>query len=453
MEKKEDILNINKKENPSLVLDEWQKDFLKLEGDLLLCTGRRVGKTTIFAIKAAERMVKTPRTEIVAVSLTEDQAQIMHSMVLDHLSRNYKAFLKVPKNKKPTKNKIYLNNKSSYIVRPVGNTGDAIRGFNAHVLIVDEASRIPKSAWIAATPTLLTTGGEIWLCSTPFGQQGQFWEWFKEAEVDKAADARFKVFHISSEEVIYNRPISESWTETQREKAIRNLEKEKKDKSEVEYGQEYLGLFMEELMRYFDDDWIDRVCIRKKEEKIPKQADFYLGVDIARLGGDETSFEVIQRVSKDILLHVYNETEIRWLTTKTEERIMELDRLFSFKKIYIDAGAGSLGVGIFDHLLREDQTKRKVEAINNRKLVLDREGKSKQKLLKEDLYDNLRNLGQKGQINLLDDEKVRMSLRSVQYEFVQKTNSLSQLRIFVKELHFSPMQHQEPSWLFLTGIL
>ena len=413
-----------------ILLDKWQEEILDLEGDLLLCTGRRVGKTYIFARKAAERMVKQKGCEIVAVSLTEDQAQIMHAMVLGHL-----AYMKIPLKQQPTRNVIKLTNGSIYTVRPVGNTGDAIRGFNAHVLIVDEASRIPESAWVAARPTLLTTGGEIWLCSTPFGKSGYFYESWADVKERNDADARYKVFHISSEEVIYNRPISESWKENQRNKAIRNLEKEKKDMSELQYGQEYLGLFMEELMRYFDDDWIDRVCIRKKEEKIPKQADFYLGVDIARLGGDETSFEVIQRVSKDILLHVYNETEIRWLTTKTEERIMELDRLFSFKKIYIDAGAGSLGVGIFDHLLREDQTKRKVEAINNRKLVLDREGKSKQKLLKEDLYDNLRNLGQKGQINLLDDEKVRMSLRSVQYEFVQKTNSLSQLRIFGNYTH------------------
>src|SRR3990167_2437258 len=213
-----------------IFLDKWQEEILKLEGDLLLCTGRRVGKTYIFARKAAERMVSQKGCQIVAVSLTEDQAFLMHSMVLHHLETHYKPWLKVAKKNKPTKSKITLTNGSTYQVRPVGNTGDGIRGFNAHVLIVDDASRIPKSAWIAATPTLLTTGGERWLCSTPFGQQGQFWEWFKEAEVDKAADARFKVFHISSEEVIYNRPISVSWTEEQRFKAISLLEKEKKDK-------------------------------------------------------------------------------------------------------------------------------------------------------------------------------------------------------------------------------
>ncbi len=127
-----------------MILDGWQTKILETEGDLLLCTGRRVGKTTIFAIKAAERMVKNKGTQIVAVSLTEDQAFLMHSMVLNHLEKNYKPYLKVPKKKKPTKSIIHLNNGSSYTVRPVGNTGDAIRGFNASVLISGRSLKNPK---------------------------------------------------------------------------------------------------------------------------------------------------------------------------------------------------------------------------------------------------------------------------------------------------------------------
>jgi hypothetical protein len=54
--------------------------------------------------------------------------------------------------------------------------------------------------------------------------------------------------------------------------------------------------------------------------------------------------------------------------------------------IYIDAGAGTLGVSVLDHLLQESTFKRKVVAINNRDRPLDFENKSKSKLLKEDLY-------------------------------------------------------------------
>jgi hypothetical protein len=413
-----------------ILLDKWQEELIEDTSQyILVCKGRQIGATSAFAEKAAKWMVEKKK-KILVGSITEEQAKLIIVMVDGILREKYPKMIKKGKDK-PTQTTIRLINGGEIRSRPVGNTGDAFKGFTADVNWFNEMSRWPELAFIAIMPTLLTTGGEMWGDSTPFGKTGFFYNCF----LNK--DGRWKVYYRTSEEVIYNRPISESWTKVRRELAVKFLEDQKKEMSAMQYGQEYLGLFMEELMRYFDDGWIDKVCTRQKSEQIPKQADCYLGVDIARLGGDETSFEIIQRISKDILIHIYNETQIRWLTTKTEERIMELDRLFSFKKIYIDAGAGSLGVGIFDHLLREDQTKRKVEAINNRKLVLDREGKSKQRLLKEDLYDNLLSLGQKGQITLLDDENVRLSLRSVQYEHIQKTNTLSQMRIFGNYTHIA----------------
>lgn len=401
-------------------LDVWQEQILKAKGNVLLCTGRQVGKTTIFAIKAAERMVNNANTRIIAVSLTEDQAFLMRAMVEDYLKENYKSHMRVPKKKKPTKNQINLNNGSSYIVRPVGQTGNALRGFTADVLIVDEAAFMPEIMWQAAKPTLLTTAGDIWMCSTPNVKDGWFYDQYEACRTGKST--RFGVWHISSEEVIYKRPISSSWDERKRRESIKFLEEEKASMSEVRYGQEYLGLFMEDLMRVFPDEWIDKVCTADKENFI--KGEYFLGVDIARMGGDETAFEIVKRINKDRLLHVYDEHRTNTLTTWTEDKILQLDRLYSFKKIYIDAGAGSLGVGIFDHLVRNEQTKRKVEAINNRKIVQGRQLSGqptppKQKLLKEDLYDNLYFLGETGRIHLLNNDAVRTSLRSVTKEIVK----------------------------------
>ena len=33
---------------------------------------------------------------------------------------------------------------------------------------------MPESVFTASKPTLLTTGGKIWMCSTPFGKTGYF---------------------------------------------------------------------------------------------------------------------------------------------------------------------------------------------------------------------------------------------------------------------------------------
>lgn len=407
----------------NIALDDWQKEILAAKGDILLCTGRQVGKTTIFARKAAERMLSKPNSRIIVVSLTEDQAKLIIVMILEYLE--FKARFQIHKGKyKPTQNRIRLKNGSQVIARPVGNTGDAVRGFTGDVLIIDEASRMPQLVWEASRPTLLTTAGDIWMCSTPHGKQGYFWEAYQNKT------NKYKVFHISSEEVIRNRAISATWTEKQRAESIKFLEAEKADMSSLQYGQEYLGLFLDDLRRYFSDELIQKCCTLKRRPAVLKGKEYYLGVDIARMGNDESTFEIIDCINKETLEQVESQTTTKTLTTQTEDNILQLHGLYQFRKIYIDAGSGSLGVGIFDQLLKNEATKRQIVAINNRSRALDRDGKKQQRLLKEDLYDNLRGLMERGYIKLLDDPEVQLSLRSIQYEFTTREGSISRMKIF-----------------------
>ncbi len=413
----------------NIQLDDWQEEVLNTKGNMVLCTGRQVGKTTILARKACMYMINNKNSKIIVVSLTEEQAKLIIIMMLDFLEKHHNRLVSKGK-KKPTQNKLFLTNGSSVIARPVGQTGDALRGFTGNVLIIDEASRMPNLIWEASRPTLLTTSGEIWMCSTPHGKKGYFWEAFQNK------NGRYKVFHISSEEVITNRPITEGWSEDQRAGGIDFLDRERTDMSELQYGQEYLGLFLDDLRQYFPDELIEQTCTEKRPEQHRKNKDYYLGVDIARMGDDASTFEIIEKISNEQLVQVENIVTHKTLTTQTEDRIITLNKYYDeIKTIYIDAGSGSLGVGIFDHLLRNDEVKRKVVAINNRARALDHEGKTKARLLKEDLYDNLRSLMEKKYIKLLDDPEIQLSLRSVQYEYVKKEGRLSQMKIFGNDTH------------------
>ncbi len=413
----------------NIQLDDWQEEVLNTKGNMVLCTGRQVGKTTILARKACMYMINNKNSKIIVVSLTEEQAKLIIIMMLDFLEKHHNRLVSKGK-KKPTQNKLFLTNGSSVIARPVGQTGDALRGFTGNVLIIDEASRMPNLIWEASRPTLLTTSGEIWMCSTPHGKKGYFWEAFQNK------NGRYKVFHISSEEVITNRPITEGWSEDQRAGGIDFLDRERTDMSELQYGQEYLGLFLDDLRQYFPDELIEQTCTEKRPEQHRKNKDYYLGVDIARMGDDASTFEIIEKISNEQLIQVENIVTHKTLTTQTEDRIITLNKYYDeIKTIYIDAGSGSLGVGIFDHLLRNDEVKRKVVAINNRARALDHEGKTKARLLKEDLYDNLRSLMEKKYIKLLDDPEIQLSLRSVQYEYVKKEGRLSQMKIFGNDTH------------------
>ena len=407
-----------------IILDDWQEEVLKSAeaGDnLLLCTGRQIGKTQIMAIAAARAMMKK-ECHIIVVSLTEDQAKLIIFMILDYLETNARNLI-CDGIHKPTQNKIELRNRSHVIARPVGNTGDAVRGFTGDILIIDEASRFPQLAWDSAKPTLLTTGGRIWMCSTPFGKKGHFYESFLNKE------GRYKVFHKSSEEVIKNRKISETWTAEIREKSIKFLEDERKSMSELRYGQEYLGLFLEDLRSYFPPELIERCCTAKRPERIKPCDQHYMGCDLARMGGDETSFEIVRRIREDLIIQVENIVKVRRLTTENEDDIVALSKAYNMQKVYIDAGAGTLGVSILDHLLRIDETKDIVIPINNRTRPLDKNGEQTQRILKEDLYDNLKSLMEKGHIQLLDDPEVKLSLASTQWEFVKEDDGMSRIKI------------------------
>jgi len=393
-------------------LDDWQIEALKYEGDLLLATGRQVGKTSIMSVKCAEYIISHPKSTIIIASLTEDQAKLIIIMILDYLQKNYKTEIAKGKNK-PTLNKITLKNQSSCLARPVGNTGDALRGFTGDILVLDEVARFSELIMISATPTLASTGGELWLCSTFFGTGNYFHKCF----INK--DNRFKVITASTEDVYRNRKISDSWTVERRDKALKFLEEEKKEKTTLQYAQEYLGIPMSDLRQVFDDELIQKSMKAKRPDRILHSNNYYLGVDIARMGDDETTFEIIDRTNKEILMHVENQITKRTLLTQTFDRIIELNRIYNFKQIFIDDGG--MGVGVFDMLLRHDETKRKVIAINNSTRPLDKDDLRKKRTLKEDIYNNLLMLMQRDQIQLLEDPEIFQSLKSVQFEIDEKS--------------------------------
>lgn len=358
-------------------------------------------------------MLSNPGHQIVVVSLTEDQAQLIIVRILAYLEKNHKKMIAKGKHK-PVKNRVTLTNKAQVIARPVGNTGESIRGFTGNVLVIDEASRMPELAFESATPVLLTTAGQIWISSTPFGRKGYFYECF----VNKAG--RFKVWHISSPEVIEQREISEDWSLEKREAALRFLADEKKTKTAMQYAQEYMAQFVEDLAQFFPDRLIKERQTTKRRE-INERRKYFAGVDVARLGDDETTIEIVELTEEKRLIHIDNIVAKKSRINETTDLIIELHSKYKFRKIYIDDGG--VGAGVFDYLLANTKTMNVVEAINNKSRPLDREEGRNKKMLKEDLYMNLKMLMEQGLIDLLDDDAIFASLKSVQYEY-KEDNSM-----------------------------
>ncbi len=398
-----------------ILLDKWQKEILDCKAKyILLCKGRQIGGTFIFARKCSERMVSQRGCKIVVASLTEDQAQLVIAMVLGYLEKNYKDFIKKPYSRNVTKSVINLKNGSQIISRPVGTTGNAVRGFTGHVLYLNEASRMQEFIFEAAKPILLTTAGDIWMDSTPAGCAGYFYQsWLNK-------NNRFKVFYYTSEEVIKNRPISESWTIAQRQSAIQFLKEEREDMTKFQYQQEYLGMFVGGIQRFLSDNLVDETLTINPKEPYTPTGDKFQGIDIARKGGDEIVLTSFDRIQRKTLRQIDMEIPEGQTLTDTARLIIHKDRQINHKKIYMDDGG--MGVGVFDILYEDPQTKGKVEGLNNASREIEKvinQGKTKirkKTLLGEDMAINLKILMEQGRIKLFNDPKIRQSLRSMQYD-------------------------------------
>ena len=416
-------------------LDPWQEEIKAARGNILLCKGRRIGGTEIFAEKAVDEMMYSGKPVIV-VSLTEEQAMIIIQMAKNYILSNYpeiigkgkykptlKTLTVMRKNDKGTLKPILMKS------RPVGNTGDATRGFEGGTLFVDEASRMPMLFWMAAKPILLTQAGKLWINSTPHGKTGYFWKSFNEAWNLKLPKAKFTtVIFKNTEDVMMNREISESWTIEQREGALQILEEEKRDMSEFEYGQEYLGLFMEELMQFFDDEWISKVCTIENEEHTPNRTrDYFLGVDVGRVI-DPSTFEILDGTDENNRFQVYHNEITQISIPGTFREIRRLEWQFISNKIGVDSGG--MGAGVLDLLLEDSDTRRKSEGLDNATKVVDDEESTKP-LLKEEMYIDMLVQGEMGKLHLFKNMEIMASLKSVQYEHKEG----GKIRIFGKNTH------------------
>ena len=273
----------------------------------------------------------------------------------------------------------------------------------------DEGSRMKETYFTSATPTLSVTHGSMDIASTPYGTKNKYGEETFFYKCSK--DPNFKKFYVSAKDC----PRHDT----------EFLKKEEARMTKVQYAQEYLAQFLDELLQFFPDELIDKVCKRKRIDYYPISSN-YLGVDVARKGKDDTVLFSVTR-SNDILYQIDMEITNNTYLTETVKRIKQLNARYSYKKIYIDTTG--MGFGVFDPLLDEDATKRKVVSIENDYRKLDNE-ETRKKIAKEDLYNNLLNLMENNRIELFNEREIKDALKSIQYEY-----SDGNLKIFGSNTH------------------
>ncbi len=396
-----------------MLFDKWQTDVLNSKGNIVVRSGRQCGKSTTIAALAARYATKNPKKQVLIIASVERQAYLLFEKVVAYVNTNHANLLKKGRQYQ-TKSKLVLKNGSIIHCLPTGLTGYGIRGYTIDLLIADEAAFIPREVWDAVTPMIATRikhGARMVLLSTPFGRDNYFYDCFD--------DDSFSKFHVSSEQC------------DRIDKKF--LAREKERMSEVAYAQEYLGEFADGLMQWFPDELIKK-CMQLKRPEQHIKGNYYLGSDIARMGEDLTTFEIVDLVG-DKLYHIENIITRKQYLNQTTDYIIHLDKKYNFKKIFIDNEG--VGIGVYDWLRADEQTKRKTIGVKNSQELKDGKDIRRKVLQKEELYVWLLSLMRKDKIYLLDDPEIYFSLRSVQYEYTTDTQGRAHLHIFGKDTHIA----------------
>ena len=434
---------------PWLTLDTWQTKYINTEGNCFLLCGRQSGKTAAASIKFGKRAATKPKSIILMIAYTEKQAYSLFFKTLMYLEANYPKKINRKGSNRPTKHIINLTNGSIIKCYAAGISGDGLRGETITSLVIDEAAPMDRDVFTAITPMISITGGTIDILSTPRGKEGYFYDCSLRDDYTK--------FYVSAEDCPRH--------------TKEYLQSERATMSELQYAQEYLAMFLDELKRVYSDTWIHKVCTITPHtpthtptinnhsntpitpqttdfqpqtppyiEEEPTQnfsilepsqtRDYFLGMDIARLGADDTTFECLDATNTDNIQQIFNIVTKRQLITETARKAIKLNEKWNFNKIGIDDGG--MGVGVLDILLGTPSTEDKIIGLNNATRDIDAEEGHKP-LLKEDMYNYLLIGGEQGKIKLLKDDEIIDSLKSIQWEFTNNKVKISGINSHIVE--------------------
>ena len=384
------VLFAEKKLN--ITLDKWQRDYIKTKGNTAVRAGRQSGKSFAESLRVALFAILNDGTTTLVTAAVERQGVLLFEKIKSQIIILAKHMIVG----NPTMHQIVLRNKSRVLMHPSGRDAYGLRGYTAHKVVIDEAHFVPEAVFVAIMPMLATTNGTLDLLSTPLGNKGFFYDAFM-------AGSNFSTFHVRSEDCPR---ISKEF-----------LARQRREMTNLQYRQEYEAEFLDALQALFPADLIDKCMTIDKTQ--PKE-NSYMGVDIARYGGDENAFVVVDMQDREHVFARYVETTERVSTTETTAKIIQFTKDFKLRKVYIDDGG--IGGAVFDYLIEKPELKRKLVGINNASRSIIHDKSRGKRLMKEDLYGNLKRMMEQGHIQLLKDEALRQSLLSIQFEYSDEGN-------------------------------
>jgi len=285
---------------------------------IVACMGRQTGKTTTIAMKAIYFADINPNVTVLITAPSLRQSMIMFDRIASFVYSS--AYLR-NKVVRATRTLIHFENGSRIIALPCSE--NLLRGYTAHMCILDEASWVPEEVITQIIfPMLSTTDGYAIFLSTPWDKNHFFYRAF--------VNPGYKVHKVKSEEC----PLIKK----------EFLEEMKQNMTREAYLMEYEAEFVEALNSYFPQDIIRR-CVElaqklgaelygSLEAPFPS-GDYYAGVDFGKLQ-DYSVLSVLKREGDIIKLVYMYQFPLETPYTQVIGHLVRAHQKLKFRKVLVD---------------------------------------------------------------------------------------------------------------------
>ena len=399
-----------------MTLDPWQREFVLAEDEkLILCCGRKTGKTEALALKITIDLLggacPAQSSGILVTSRGQRQTKEVFMKVCSYLG-----FMGV----KLLKELSFVNQETGYatttqIIMPwkygagklyglsAGYDGVSLRTYSFWKVYRDEDAFIPDAVDAATGACLAVYGVQEIRASTPNGDSGSFFNAYHSPE--------YRRWHIR--------------TTACSRVTKRFLAGEKRRMSKAEYQQEYEAEFTQQAEGIYTTGLIAS-CMQAWQEEWEKGGIAFIGADFARFGDDENAIAI--NFFKDGISHVrVSMVRSKFRTTHIAGLIKHAAEKHNARLVVTDEGG--VGAGATD-LLVEQLGRRRVIGISNQRRVDNVEGRTR-KFMKVHLHANLIKLIETGRIVFDDDINIIRSLRSMKYKYTKRGD----LTIYGRDSH------------------
>jgi len=285
---------------------------------IVACMGRQTGKTTTIAMKAIHFADTNPNVTVLITAPSLRQSMIMFDRIAAFVYSSAHLRNEIVR---ATRTLIHFENGSKIIALPCSE--NLLRGYTAHMVILDEASWIPEEVITQVLfPMLTTTQGYAIFLSTPWDKNHFFYRAF--------VNPNYSVHKVKSQECPL---VTAEFLEEMRQNMTREA-----------YLMEYEAEFVEALNSYFTQELI-RKCVELAQklgselytslETAFSSGDYYAGVDFGKLA-DYSVLVVLKREADIVKLVYMYQFPLETPYSQVIGHLVRANQKFAFRKMLVD---------------------------------------------------------------------------------------------------------------------